>query len=199
MISNKVISNFPMEKRDRVSNSMFQKGRSGNSPGEKPTCAKCCKKHRGECLVRMRNCFGYGKEGHNVRDCPNVRSQAKGSCQAQASGCTLDAPKRNHFYALRSGGGQQESPDVVNDMSQVFSFDVYALLDPGATLSFLTPLVARKFDVLPDVLIEPFLASTPVCDCIVARRVFRSFPLSLSNRVTWVDFVELNMVDFYVI
>ena len=41
-------------------------------------------------------------------------------------------------------------------MLQVFSVNVYDLLDPGATLFFVTPLVARKFDVLPDVLIEPF-------------------------------------------
>ena len=30
---------------------------------------------------------------------------------------------------------------------KVFSIDVYALLDPGATLSFVTPLVDKKFDI----------------------------------------------------
>ena len=47
-------------------------------------------------------------------------------------------------------------------MLKVFSIDVYALLDPGATLSFVTPLVAKKFDILPDILHEHFLVSTPV-------------------------------------
>ena len=42
-------------------------------------------------------------------------------------------------------------------MLQVFSVNVYALLDLGATLSFVTPLVTRKFDVLSDVFIEPML------------------------------------------
>ena len=37
-------------------------------------------------------------------------------------------------------------------MLQVFSVNVYALLDLGATLSFVTPLVTRKFDVFPDVI-----------------------------------------------
>ena len=36
---------------------------------------------------------------------------------------------------------------------QVFSIDVYALLDLGATLSFVTPLVAKNIDVLPDILV----------------------------------------------
>ena len=37
---------------------------------------------------------------------------------------------------------------MVTDMLQVFLIDVYALLDPGATLYFVTPLVATKFDNL---------------------------------------------------
>ena len=33
-------------------------------------------------------------------------------------------------------------------MLKVFSIDVYAFLDLGAILSFVTPLVAKKFDIL---------------------------------------------------
>ena len=44
----------------------------------------------------------------------------------------------------------------------VLSFPVYALLDPGSTLSFVTPLVASKFDLLSETLHEPFLVSTPI-------------------------------------
>ena len=36
------------------------------------------------------------------------------------------------------------------------SFPVYALLDPGSTLSFATPLAASKFDLHPEILHEPF-------------------------------------------
>ena len=41
-------------------------------------------------------------------------------------------------------------------MFQFLFIYVYALLDPVSTLSFVTPLVARKFDVLPNMLIKPF-------------------------------------------
>ena len=44
-------------------------------------------------------------------------------------------------------------------------------------------------------LIEPF-DSTLVGDFILARRVFRSCLISFLNRVTLVDLVELDMVDF---
>ena len=46
-------------------------------------------------------------------------------------------------------------------MLQVTSINVYALPDPNATMSFLNALVDKKFDVLLDVLIEPYLVSNP--------------------------------------
>nr|XP_019069806.1 uncharacterized protein LOC109120449 [Solanum lycopersicum] len=101
-------------------------------------------------------CYGCGKGGHMVKDCPNVISQVKGNGQSQPSGPSSVAQKRNCFYALKARGEQESSPDIVTGMLQVFSLNVYALLDPGATLSFVKTLVYRKFDVLSDNLIEPF-------------------------------------------
>lgn len=84
-------------------------------------------------------------------------------------------------------------------MLKVFQLDVYALLDPGATLSFVTPYVAMRFDVLSDVLLELFSISTSVSDSIVANRVYKKRPISLYHRVTLVDLVELCMLYFDVI
>ena len=52
-------------------------------------------------------------------------------------------------------------------MLKVFFLDVHVLLDVGATLSFITPLVAKKFDILPDILHEPFIVSTPVGESLL--------------------------------
>ncbi|TMX04331.1 hypothetical protein EJD97_009754, partial [Solanum chilense] len=49
------------------------------------------------------NSRSYGKSAHKMRDCPNLKSQDKGSVQAQSSGCS-DAPKKNRFSNLRSKG-----------------------------------------------------------------------------------------------
>ena len=92
-----------------------------------------------------------------------------------------------------------DSPDVVTGMLQVFSIIVYALLDVDATLSFVTPLVAMKFDVLPDVLIEPFSVTTLVGYSVITKRVYRNCPIMLSNRGTLMDLVELDMFGFDVI
>ncbi|KAH0685720.1 hypothetical protein KY290_017248 [Solanum tuberosum] len=133
------------------------------------------------------------------KDCPMLKAQGRENAQAQASGPNPDAPKKNHFYALQSRGDHESSPDVVTGMLQVFTINVYALLDPGANLSFVTPLVAIKFDMLPEILDKPFSVSTPVGDSIVAKRVYRGCPVALPNRVTLVDLVELDMLDFDVI
>ena len=63
------------------------------------------------------------------------------------------------------------------------------MLDSGATLSFVTPLVTGYFNVLPDVLMELFLGTNPVGDSVMARIVFTSCAISLPSRITLVELV----------
>ena len=56
-----------------------------------------------------------------------------------------DAPTKNHFYALQSPGYTANSPNVVTSMLQVFSIDVYALLDNCSGLFYLTSFVYMMF------------------------------------------------------
>ena len=86
----------------------------------------------------------------------------------------------------------------MTDMLKVFSIDVYALLYHSTTLSFVTPLVSKKFDILPDILHELFIVSTPVGDSVVAKRVYRNCPIMFPNRVSYVELVELDMLYFHV-
>ncbi|KAF3623602.1 RAB GTPase B1C [Capsicum annuum] len=71
--------------------------------------------------------------------------------------------------------------------------------DPGASLSFITPYIAVNFEVSLKTLAEPFLVSTPVILTIGARQAYRNFPVTISQKVTPVDLVELEMMDFDVI
>ena len=60
-----------------------------------------------------------------MKDCPHLKSQYKGSSQAQASGSS-DAPKKNSFYALRSRGEIPlvYSVPIVCEFLEVFPNDV---------------------------------------------------------------------------
>ena len=95
----------------------------------------------------------------------------------------------NHLYAITSLQEQENSPDVV----------IGALLDPGASLSFVTPYVASQFELLSQKLCEPFCVSTLVEEPILSKRVYRDYPIYINHKNTMADQVELDMVDFDVI
>ena len=84
-------------------------------------------------------------------------------------------------------------------MIKVFTFYVYALLDLGTSLIFLTPYVANHFEIHLEKLYEPFCVSTPVGESILVERVYCYCPVSISHKNTMTDLVELDMVDFDVI
>ena len=73
------------------------------------------------------------------------------------------------------------------------------MLDPEATLSLVTPLVAMKFEIVPDILDEPFSVSTPEGASVVVIRVYKGCLISFHKRVTLIDLIELDMLDFDVI
>ncbi|KAK4715098.1 hypothetical protein R3W88_021005 [Solanum pinnatisectum] len=89
------------------------------------------------------------------------RSQGQQKFSAPAPSSASGGQRQNMLYTLQAHQDQEDSPDVVTSTLRVFDLDVYALLDSGATLSFVTTYIAVKFDVSLETLSEPFLASTP--------------------------------------
>ena len=120
---------------------------------------------------------------------PNVTG---GQCQARGG----QAPKNNRFYALHGRQEYEDVPDVVTGMLRVFHLDVYALIDPGANISFVSPYVSMRFSVKPELLKSPFSVSTPVGESIIARTVYRNCPISIFHKTIPCDIIELEMVDF---
>ncbi|WMV07799.1 hypothetical protein MTR67_001184 [Solanum verrucosum] len=135
-----------------------------------PICQRCGKCDSRKCLVDMDSCFGCGKSGHKVMDSP-----------------PQDSKDHEGFINL------------MTSMLKVFHFDVYASLHLSATLLFVTPYVAMRFDVGLKILSNPFHVSTPVGDSIVAKRVYRNCPIYVARRATYVDLVEFDTLDFDII
>ncbi|XP_070056977.1 uncharacterized protein [Nicotiana tomentosiformis] len=93
----------------------------------------------------------------------------------------------------------EASPDVVTGILSVQTHDVYALIDPGSTLSYVTPFVAMEFGIEPKQLPKPFSVSTPIGESIISAWVYRGYVVTVHGRDTVVDLIELGMVDFDVI
>ena len=159
-------------------------------------CEQCDKRHDGVCLVGTGNCYGCGKSVHMKRYFPMMKTQGRENSQVQVSAPNPDAPKKNGFYALLSRSDEESSRDLDTGMLKLISFDVNTLLDLEATLLFVTPLVAMKCEILTEILDESRLISTPVGDYVVVNRFYKDFPLSLTNRVTFFDLIELYKIDF---
>ncbi|XP_070049448.1 uncharacterized protein [Nicotiana tomentosiformis] len=119
------------------------------------------------------------------------RGTARGG--AQSSG----GPSR--FYAMSGRQSAEASPDVIIGILTVQSHDVYALINPGSYLSYVTPYVATSFGIEPEQLHELFSVSTPVGKSIMATRIYRDCVVKVRGRDTMADPIELGMIDFDVI
>ena len=59
---------------------------------------------------------------------------------------------------------------MIRGILSLFSQSMYALIDPGSTLSFISPFVASTIRIECE-MIEPFEVATPVGDFVIATQV----------------------------
>ncbi|XP_070010334.1 uncharacterized protein [Nicotiana sylvestris] len=177
--------------------------------------------HSGVCYMELPVCYGCGMRVHILRHC-HVSRQRAGRGIAQSSSPAVatsssPSPARgtptpagrgtarggaqilggpSRFYAMSGHQTTEASPDVVIGILTIQSHDVYALIDPSSTLSYVTPFVAMKFRIEPDQLHEPFSVSTLVHESITAARVYRGCVVMVPGKGTIADLIELGMVGF---
>ena len=71
----------------------------------------CGKRHYRESLTSTGSCFGYGKYGHKVRDCPTISSRWREGTQDAPNNPKCDATNKRRSYALRTGGAKPDEDD----------------------------------------------------------------------------------------
>ncbi|CAN4106298.1 unnamed protein product [Withania somnifera] len=116
-----------------------------------------------------------------------------------SKGAASSSGIQNRTYALASRRDLETSPDVVTSTLSIFSHNVNTLIDPGSTLSYVTPLVAGKFKRTPELLHRPLEVATPTGESIIARRIYHDCIVTICGRDTLADLIELEMVEFDVI
>ncbi|XP_070055326.1 uncharacterized protein [Nicotiana tomentosiformis] len=131
---------------------------------------------------------------------PPTRGFQQSTCCGRGRGAVpSSSDTQNRMYALAGRQDIESSPDVVKGILSVFSYDVYALIDPGSTLSYVTPFVANKFGIEPELINKPLAVSTPIGDSVISRRIYRGCTMIICSRQTSANLFELEMVDFDVI
>ncbi|XP_070049074.1 uncharacterized protein [Nicotiana tomentosiformis] len=190
-----------------------------------PPCTQCGKLHTGQCRQGSSAYFHCGQIGHYISRCPglgrgtptqlsgftaasspSVRAPRPGPQSTQVRGrgrgggdTSGSSGGQNRFYALTGRQDSEASPDVVTGILTIHSHAIYALMDPGSIFSYITPFIAGKLDMRSELLPQPVEVSTPVGDSIIANHVYRDCTVLINDRPTFVDLVELVMLDFDVI
>ncbi|XP_015168632.1 uncharacterized protein [Solanum tuberosum] len=151
-------------------------------------CKQCGRSHLDICCIGTDACYWCGR-GQQV---PTGRGRG-------VRGAASFSGVQNCTYALGSRQNLESSPDILTGTLFIFSHNVYALIDPGSTLSYITPLVAGKLKRTPKLLNKPFEVSTPTVASIIARRVYHNCIVTVYDHDILADLIELEMVEFDVI
>ena len=86
---------------------------------------------------------------------------------------------------------------MVTCMLQVFLTSVYALLDLGSMLSFVTPLLSFTFELFPGVLHDPLVVSKPLGENVRTNRVYKDCAIVLCGKTMcadWLSYKCMNLI-----
>lgn len=143
----------PKFNHHRVYNPKPEGGNSIGSSLPRSNGTICGSKHDFRCLADMDDFNGFDNTGHKIRHLLLLTTNVREGNQDTLIGSGLNAPNQNRFYTLYTRGEQESSLDTVTGMLNVFWLDVYALLNPSNTFSFVTQYVPMRFYMLLDVLL----------------------------------------------
>ncbi|XP_042432698.1 uncharacterized protein LOC122019281 [Zingiber officinale] len=146
----------------------------------KVRCSKCEKIHAGQCLTGTDVCFMCKKSGHFARECPLLREPTKG-----------------RVFAMT-----QEQVDldtaIITGMIYVANIPAHALIDSGATHSFISETYLTKLGIIPQRMVAGYSVLLPSGrNCIATDG--KELSMMMQNHMVGARFIVLGMTEFDVI
>ncbi|XP_073033786.1 uncharacterized protein [Primulina eburnea] len=146
---------------------------SGSKTAEKPQCKECNRQHYGKCMWGTYKCFKCREMGHKVGDCPKLMQ-----------------PTTGRAYVMHA---EQAEPDTK------LITGTYALLDSGATNSFISESFMKKLGILPVDVESGFRVTVTSGDHMVSSSMVKDAELKLKNNIILADLILLPMPEFDII
>ncbi|XP_073289565.1 uncharacterized protein [Primulina huaijiensis] len=110
---------------------------------EYPVCPKCSRKHEGECLWGSGKCFKCGSTDHVLKNCPQWKQ-----------------PTQGRVFAMHAEGADPDTT-LLTGMIYIAGVATNALLDSGATHSFISEGFVKFLDVKPTRLDVSYSVTVP--------------------------------------
>ena len=178
----------PSTSRDKVVRPTHEVGKDKVTP-----CLKCGKQHGGTvCYKEIRAYFNGGERGHFVRDCPRTKdSQVQkpddGKPRLRTQGRVIPMTNKD----------AQASPKVVICIIRFHSQPIRALIDPGATHSFILASLVDLLGLYTSLLQFDMLVSTPIGKSFLAPKVVKNDSIVFKDKELHVDLIllQLHYVD----
>ena len=167
-----------------------------------PFCTYCGRRHKGEYWRLTCACLACGSNEHKIKDCPRARSftspRTRGTVSAvqkcnkdNKSVTSLIAPRQAtqtigrqdvcapaRAYAMKAVE-DKDAPDVIVGKFSIFETNVYALIDPGSTHSYVCTSIP-SLGSLPKSEIEyDILVTNPLGHSDIVNIVYRDFPIKI--------------------
>ena len=203
---------------------MTQGSSRGTSTGqeERPTCPHCYGNHYGLCRRVTRGCFRCRSIDHVIANCPrglrssrnpqgsgrggsNVspQTQSRGIGRSGSQGIGSASEIMNHpattaparAYAMRARE-YPNIPGVIAGTFTLFDIELYALIDPGSTQSYIC--MEQMSDKLPSVelLAYDMPVTSPLGHSVRVNCVYKNCPLFIHDREFSVDLIALPFHEF---
>ena len=163
-----------------------------------------------------------GSNEHKIKDCPRARSftspQTGGTVsivqksnkdnksvaspiaprQATKTRSRQDACAPARAYAMKAVE-DKDAPDVIVGKFSIFETNVYALIDPGSTHSYVCTSIP-SLGCLPKSETEyDILVTNPLGHSVIVNRVYRDCPIRIREYEFPGDLIELSFREFDVI
>ncbi|KAA3466498.1 Gag-Pol polyprotein [Gossypium australe] len=187
-----------------------------------PECQQCGRRHPGECRMNNWACFKCGSQDHFIHDCLELVEKDKIQNARLSNTANRGRPTRNVGNVTSSRGATKDldkesearafarafvirahedasSPDVITGTFSLYDTNVFALIDPGSTHSYVCenlvsskklPVESTKFVIK---------VSNPLGKFVLVDKVCKNHPLITRGYCFPVDLMLLPFYEFDVI
>ena len=93
----------------------------------------------------------------------------------------------------------KDAPDVIVGKFSIFETNVYALIDPGSTHSYVCTSIPSLSSLPKSETEYDILVTNPLGHSVIVNRVYRDFPIRTREYEFPRDLIELSFREFYVI